>query len=131
MHDGDPTPTHPALEMVRAHRFLFTPEFLDYLPDNLHVWYAFEAEALQVARRGFKHYSARTIVEVLRHHSALEEQGGAWKLNDHNTPYLARTFMLMHPGHAHLFEFREAKAVARAPRSDLGRYAGTYGGTTP
>lgn len=91
----------------------FTADFMAYLPDNLHVYAAFEREALRVAVRGFKHYSARTIIEVLRHHSALAEEGGAWKLNDWRTPYLARLFALMHPQYAGLFEFREAKAARR------------------
>lgn len=98
---------------ARTHAEQFTPEFLAYLPENLHVYDAFEAEALKVIRRGFQHYSARTILHVLRHHSALEENGTQWKLNDHVSPYLARLFALIHPAHAGLFEFREAKAVKR------------------
>lgn len=100
--------------MAQLHADLFTRDFLAYLPENLHVFEAFEREALKVAARGFKHYSARTIVEVLRHHSALAETGdGPWKLNDWRTPYLARLFALMQPGHADLFEFRQAKAARR------------------
>ena len=104
------------LAVARRHAEAFTPEFLAYLPDNLHVYEAFEREALKVAQRGFDHYSARTIVEVLRHHTALAETAGPWKLNDWHTPYLARLFVLLNPRFAHLFEFREAKAVTR--RSD-------------
>lgn len=100
------------LEVARSNEDQFTKRFLAYLPDNLHVYRAFAREALLIAGRGFEHYSARTIIEVLRHHSALTEVGGAWKLNDHNTPYLARLFALMHPEHGALFEFREVKAVA-------------------
>lgn len=92
---------------------LFTPEFMAYLPDNLHVYRAFEREALRVVQRGFKHYSARTIVEVLRHNSALTEAGGTYKLNDHMTPSHARLFALMHPQHAGLFEFRYTKSAGR------------------
>jgi hypothetical protein len=91
----------------------FTADFMAYLPDNLHVYAAFEREALRVAERGFKHYSARTIIEVLRHTSALAESGGPWKLNDHFTPGLARLFVLCHPSHAKLFEFRKTPAVER------------------
>lgn len=105
--------SHAVLEVARRHQFQFTQEFLEYLPENLHVWEAFEREALLVARKGFKHYSARTIIHVLRHHSALTEKGGEWKLNNNISPYLARLFALVHPGHAHLFEFREAKAAKR------------------
>lgn len=107
------TTPHRALQYARLHAELFTPAFLEYLPDNLHVYEAFEREALAVARRR-QRYSARTIVEVLRHNSALMEHGGGpWKLNDWHTPYLARLFALLHPVHATLFEFREAKAARR------------------
>lgn len=100
------------LKLANEHAGLFTKEFMDYLPQNLHVYQAFEHEALKVARK-FEHYSARTIIEFLRHYSALEEVGGAWKLNNDNTPYLARLFVLAYPQHVDLFEFREAKAAKR------------------
>lgn len=89
----------------------FTPEFLAYLPENLHVYEAFEREAQKIIDKGFKHYSARTILHALRHHSALTEVGGIWKLNNDVSPYLARLWALLHPHHAKLFEYREAKAV--------------------
>lgn len=102
------------LQLMAEHAERFSAEFRAYLPDNLHVWNAFEAEALKVVRRGFKHYSARTILHVLRHHSALQENGTPWKVNDHASPYLARLFDLRYPAHAGLFEKRETKAVTRA-----------------
>ena len=101
------------VRLAHEHADQFTEKFLAYLPDNMHVWNAFEAETLKVIRRGFRRYSARTIIEVLRHHSALAEVVGPWKLNDWNTPYLARLFDLVHPEHAGLFEKRETKAVTR------------------
>ena len=102
------------LFMAHMHADTFTREFLAYLADNLHVYGAFEREALRVVSRGRKHYSARTIIEVLRHESLLAEAGaGAWKLNDWHTPYLARLFALLNPQHGRLFEFREAKAAKR------------------
>lgn len=104
---------HPAVWMAEMHRERFTADFMAYLPDNLHVFDAFSREARAIHRRGFRHYSARTIVEVLRHNSALQEAGGQWKLNDHNTPYLARLFDLMNPSQAGLWEFRDVKAARR------------------
>lgn len=91
----------------------FTVEFLAYLPENVLVYEAFEREALKVVAKGYAHYSARTIIEVLRHHNALAEHAGPWKLNDWHTPYLARLFALMHPAHRELFEFRMVKAARR------------------
>jgi hypothetical protein len=94
------------LFVMHTHADRFTDDFRGYLPENLHVFDAFEREALRVVQRGRTHYSARTIIEVLRHNSALTEQGGEFKLSDWHTPYLARLFALMHPAHEHLFEFR-------------------------
>ena len=86
---------------------LFPSEFLTYLDENAHVYEAFEQEAIKAAKVR-QHYSARTIIEVLRHNSAVSEKGGEWKLNDHHTPYLARLFAINNPAHARLFEFRRA-----------------------
>lgn len=102
------------IRVMRENVGQFTDEFIEYLPDNLHVFNAFEREALSIVARGWKHYSARTILHYLRHHSALAEvDGEGWKLNNNVSPYLARLFALIHPAHAELFEFREAKAVRR------------------
>lgn len=87
----------------------FTDEFLEWLPENIHIVHAFKREAFRVIYKGYKHYSGRTILEVLRHHSALEEKDGAWKLNNNHIPYLCRLFGLMHPEHADLFEYREIR----------------------
>lgn len=108
---GKPMPR--AMFLAHMNRDKFTAEFMAYLPDNLHVYNAFEREAMRIVRKGFKHYSARTLIEYLRHHSALEETSGPWKLNDWHTPYLARLFALMNPHHKDLFEFRVAKAAKR------------------
>jgi len=101
------------LAMVNAHLDRFPAAFLAYLPENLPVYAAFEREALAVVARGHQHYSARTIIEVMRHESAMREAGSEWKLNDRHTPCLARLFGLMHPAHQALFELREAKCLRR------------------
>ena len=104
------TPT--ALTVMAEHEALFTDKFRGWLPDNLHVYEAFEAEALKLIRRGFKHYSARTILQVLRHHSATAENSSeGWKLDNDHCPYLARLFDLMNPAHVGLWEYRETKAT--------------------
>jgi hypothetical protein len=107
-----PAEAQRALFMAQMNADQFRPDFIPYLRDNLHVYAAFEREALRIAARR-THYSARTIVEVLRHNSALQEHGSEWKLSDWWTPHLARLFALMNPQHAGLFEFRESKAAKR------------------
>lgn len=80
-------------------------EFCNWLGRNLHVWTAFEAEALRVIERGFKHYSSRTILYYLRHYTAVAEDQSKFKLTDRYTPYLSRLFALVHPEHKQLFSY--------------------------
>jgi hypothetical protein len=106
----DKKPETP-IEHMQANAEIFTSGFQQWLPENMHVWDAFVAEAFAIIRKGYQHYSARTIIEVLRHHSALHESSGEWKLNNDHPPYLARLFDLVYPQHAGLFEYRETKKV--------------------
>ena len=89
----------------------FRPDFRVWLAENHHVFAEFERRALQVAARR-DHYSARTIMEVIRHDSVIGELSGSWKINGNFVPDCARLFALLHPQHASLFEFREHKAAA-------------------
>src|ERR1700722_4617993 len=90
----------------------FPDKFLSYLPHNLHVYHAFRREALAVWRKGYKHFGARTIIEVLRYNSAMRENSNeVWKLNDVWTPYLSRLFILENPQCEGLFELRKSKKV--------------------
>lgn len=101
-------------DIAHEHKEQFSDEFLRWIPENAHIWIAFEQEAFKVVKAGFKHYSARTIVHVLRHHSALSEQGdGGWKINNNISPYLARLFAILNPNLANLFEYRTAHMARR------------------
>lgn len=81
-------------------------KFHEWLVDNHHVYYAFVKEAFKVKGAGFKHYSARTIIHVLRHHSAISETGGEWKINNNYSPYLARLVMREYPEFEGFFDLR-------------------------
>lgn len=104
---------HPVVEIAEAHKELLCEEFLEWLPDNIHIWDAFVDEAIKVYRRGFRHYSARTIVHFLRHHTASREAGGEWKINNNHSPYLARLFDVMFPEYVGLWSYRETPKVKR------------------
>ena len=83
-------------------------DFFEWLADNHHIWEAFEREALRTAQKR-KHYSAKTIVEFLRHHTLITETSGEWKINNYATSHLARLFMQSHPEHKGFFETRGLK----------------------
>lgn len=95
-----------ANQILAEHKDKFSSEFLNWFPNNQIIWNAFVRETGKVINAGFKHYSARTIIHVLRHHSALAEAGGEWKINNNISPYLARLFALCYPQHSNLFEYR-------------------------
>ena len=96
-------------DKINQNKEMFSNEFIKWFPDNMHVWHSFVIEAFKVHQKGFKHYSARTIIHVLRHHSAVSENCSQWKINDHHSPYLARLFDLVYPHKAGLFEYRSVK----------------------
>jgi hypothetical protein len=92
--------------LAQSHPDIPAP-FVVWLGDNFAIWEAFEAEALKVIAKGHEHYSSKTILEFLRHHSMLSENTDTpWKLNNKYTPYLARLFAMVHPHHARLFAYR-------------------------
>lgn len=85
------------VDFVQERACWFRPDFPEWLEENLHIWTAFKAQADRVWDRGRTHYSARTIIEFLRHETAIAEAGGEYKINDHGTPDLARLYHLIHP----------------------------------
>lgn len=99
------------LKLINENRDQFSNEFVEWLQKNEHVWNAFAYEATAINRRGFKKYSARTIIHVLRHHSAIYEHGTQWKISDHSSPYLARLFDLQYPEMAGMWSFKPCKTA--------------------
>ena len=97
------------IQLMLYHDDEFSDEFIEWVPNNTHVVDAFIHETLKIIRKGYTHYSGRTILEVLRHHSALNETNGPWKLNNNHTPYLCRLFGLLNPRYADIFEYRTVK----------------------
>jgi hypothetical protein len=95
------------LRRVAENRERFMPDFADWLRSNLHVWECFEREALRVWNAGRRHYSSRTLWEVMRHESATRAANdGEWKLNDRRAPDVARLFLLLNPDKPEFFETR-------------------------
>ena len=100
-----------ALACIDRRSHDFRPDFKAYLLENWHVFLEFERRALQVAGRR-DHYSARTLIEVMRHDSVIGELNGDYKITNNVVPDFARLFAALNPMHAGLFEFREHKAAA-------------------
>lgn len=104
----------PLAALVREHGATFRPDFASWLAENRHVWIAFEREAGKVWNRGRRHYSARTLVEYLRHETALTDAGADFKINGNVVPDLARLYRLRYPDRSDLFELRVMPGSRRA-----------------
>ena len=67
---------------------------VEVLRQNPQIYEDFERESMLIVNRGFKHYSARTIVHYLRHWTALHaDPDSEFKINNDLSPFLARMFM--------------------------------------
>lgn len=74
----------------------------------------FITEANRLWNRGRRHYSARTIVEWIRHETSLHEESGEFKINNNMTPDLARHYLEIYPDRAELFELRRLRKAEAA-----------------
>lgn len=92
----------------------YRSDFADWLNANMHIWSAFCREANRVWDSGRRHWSARTIVEYLRHETALREAGGEFKINGNYVPDLSRLYGETFPDRATFFEKRLPANARRA-----------------
>lgn len=99
------------LRRVAINAASFRSDFPPWLEKNIELWEAFEREANIVWSEGRKHYGARTLWEVMRHHTRHREEG-EFKLNNNHAPDLARLYMLMYPERDGFFELRGREAQA-------------------
>lgn len=81
----------------------------DFDREHPGVYREFRAIAMQTRAAGFKHYSARTIIHVMRHHSGISMgPAGQFKIDNRVSPYLARRLAKDEPDLADFFEFRRS-----------------------
>ena len=93
--------------MIQAQ--LFNDSFVQYHQENPQVYRAFERFTLQTIQRGFDHYSAKGIFELVRWHSGTSAEGDNYKVNNNYTPFYARMFEGKHPQHDGFFRKRKSK----------------------
>lgn len=96
------------MQVIAENQGRFRDEFAEFVGSNWHIWTDFYARAMAVSRVR-DHYSARRIVESMRHDSAIRQTGGEWKINGNIVPDLARLFHLVRPELGRLFETRASE----------------------
>jgi len=114
-YDIRPTKTTRHAELDAAFR-----EFHEANPD---VWRLFVRFTFDVIRRGFKHYSSKSIFERIRWHTDIETviQTGEikdFKLNNNYTAAYARLFGQTYPEHAGFFRLRKRTSKSRPARGE-------------
>ena len=87
----------------------FRAEFPKWLSENWGIWQRFEREASKVYAMGRPHYSARTLIEFLRHETNVREQESEFKVNNNIAPDLARLYVTLYPERTGFFDLRSSE----------------------
>lgn len=92
------------------------PGLPDYVDENMHIFRQFLQFSVRMRNTGREHYGARSIIEVVRYHSQLEDTS-EFKINNNAASEFARLAMLMFPDTfpSGWFEIRETAARALRP----------------
>ncbi len=80
-----------------------------YHEANPQVYAAFKRLAMQTIRKGFKHYGAGSLFEILRWKTGVTATGDCFKLNNNYRAFYARKFERDHPQFKGFFRQRKSK----------------------
>lgn len=85
--------------------------FIDFHDNNPHVFEAFAEYTLRTIAKGFEHYGAMGIVQIIRWHTGITTQSKeGFKINNNYVPFYARTFEAVYPEHRGFFRMRSSYA---------------------
>jgi hypothetical protein len=84
--------------------------FEKYDKENPEIWDLFVKYAFEAKNKGFEHYSANGIFEVIRWHTKAHGNDG-FKVNNTYRPDYSRKIMNLYPEFDGFFRIRETKAV--------------------
>lgn len=80
----------------------------------LDVWTLFVREADKVWASGRKHYSARTLLEFIRHHQVIEAGNRDFIINNNWQADIARAYLRMRNDRWSFFELRDSSTKRAA-----------------
>jgi hypothetical protein len=84
-------------------------KFCSYHAHNPNVYQAFKAKTLATIRKGFLHYGAKGIFELIRWETGISAAGDCFKINNSYTAFYARLFEEEFPEHKDFFRNRKSK----------------------
>lgn len=85
-------------------------DFKTYDKENPQIWEQFKKYAFLAKKRGFKHYSAKGIFEIIRWHTPVYGNDGL-KLNNNYHANYARKMMDEFPSYKDFFRIRLLKTA--------------------
>ena len=83
--------------------------FKDYHEENPQVYEGFKSLVRRARDRGFEHYGAKALFEVLRFETGITGTG-QFKINNNYVSRYARMYKREHPGLKGFFEMRKLKS---------------------
>ena len=83
-------------------------KFVEYHIENPGIWEAFKTKTLETIEKGFQHYGAKGIFEIIRWQTGTSGNDG-FKVNNNYTPFYARLFEMEFPKHKGFFQKRGSK----------------------
>lgn len=103
-----------AIQVLTFHDGFFRKDFAPWLKANWHIWERFCLESERVWDTGRRRYSARTLIEYIRHDTTLRESPSdpsrgtsGYKINNSFVPDLGRLYCLLNIGRDNFFECRD------------------------
>jgi hypothetical protein len=85
-------------------------QFQKYNEQNPKVYELFCKFTNQVINKGFKNFSAESIINQIRWFTSIETTGNSFKINNDLKPYYARQFMKDNPQYEGFFRTRASIA---------------------
>jgi len=84
-------------------------DFEKYDRENPEIWVNFVKYAAEAKAKGFKHYSANGIFEIMRWHTKISGND-SFKISNNYRPDYARKMMRLYPEYQGFFRIKELKA---------------------
>ena len=84
-------------------------KFKAYDAENPQIWNDFKKYTLEAVEKGFTHFSAEFVFNIIRWQTATRGSG-EYKVNNNYKPWYSRKFMMEFPDHKGLFQLRKSKA---------------------
>jgi len=100
---------HSDMNQLNLFSGIENKQFPKYHTDNPQIYEAFKRVALQAIDKGYSHWGAKGVFEVIRWQTNVSAKDDIFKVNNSFTAYYARMFANEYPQHKDFFRKRASK----------------------